>query len=306
MKEKQLRTSVPAADGKAVQLSATFFEPDASATGSSGSTFFCLPGGGASHEFFNLGQYEGVDYSFASRMTALGHTVITMDHPGTGSNPLPEDHPFLKPRQSSDYIAQACGEFLTQDASKSSKVIGLGHSMGGMITILTQARHRPFAGIALLGSSAGGLDWGLDDHEKSYIDKADAVERDIEELVIRKFGTPFLGGSTGPSGKSITFGGTTEELTGRLREISTPLYGAGGMMSMIRGSFLAEVEAIDKPLFFAFGDHDIGVPPQEAPGPFTGTDEVELHILENCGHNCLAFPVIEKLCAELDRWSRAL
>lgn len=303
MKVEQLQTSVPTIDGNALQLSATIFKPE---TGATGSIFFCLPGGGASHGFFDLGQYDGVDYSLASRMTALGHTVITMDNPGTGANPLPDDHPFLKPRQSSDYIAQACSDFVGQAASSSAKIIGLGHSMGGMMTILTQARHRLFSGIALLGSSAGGLDWGLDDREKSYIGHADAIERDMEELVIRKFGTAFLGGSAGPSGKSITFGGATEALTARLREISTPLYGAGGMMSMIKGSFIAEVEAIDRPLFFAFGDHDIGIPPKEAPGPFTGTDQVEVHILENCGHNSLAFPVIETLCSELDRWSRAL
>uniref|UniRef100_UPI003AA82A64 alpha/beta fold hydrolase n=1 Tax=Tritonibacter scottomollicae TaxID=483013 RepID=UPI003AA82A64 len=221
-------------------------------------------------------------------------------------NPLPADHPFLTPRQSSDYIAQACSDIIGKDASNSSNVIGLGHSMGGMITVLTQARHRPFAGAALLGSSAGGLDWGLDDHEKTYIGKPDAVERDLEALVLRKFGLPFPQVSAGPSGKSITFGGATEKLTQRLREISLPLYTAGGMMSMIRGSFLPEVEAIDVPLFFAFGDHDIGLPPEEAPRPFTGTSDVELHVLKNCGHNSFAFPVIGTLCAELDSWARSL
>ncbi len=303
MRAEQLETLIETVNGKSCTLSATAFR---SGNPSSGTTFFCLPGGGTSRDFFDLGRFDGVDYSFASRMTALGHRVIAMDHPGTGSNPLPADHPFLTPRQSSDYIAQACSDFIGKDASNSSNVIGLGHSMGGMITVLTQARHRPFAGVALLGSSASGLDWGLDDHEKTYIGKPDAVEQALEELVMRKFGSPFPRVSGGPSGKSITFGGATEKLTGRLREISIPLYAAGGMTSMIRGSFLDEVEAIDGPLFFAFGDHDIGVPPEEAPGPFTGTGDVELHVLENCGHNSLAFPVIEKLCAELDRWAREI
>ena len=303
MKAGQLQAAVQTVEGRELQLCARIFKPDSDL---SGSKFFCLPGGGASRDYFDLGLFDGVDHSFASRMTALGHTVIAMDHPGTGSNMLPEDHPFLTPRQSSDYIAKACSDFINQDASNPSNIIGLGHSMGGMITVLAQARHRPFAGVALLGSSAGGLDWGLDDQEKTYIGKPDALERDLEALVIRKFGSRFVQVSGGPSGTSITFGGATERLTGRLREISIPLYGAGGMMSMTRGSFLEEVEAIDVPLFFAFGDHDIGVPPEEAPGPFTGTSDVELHVLENCGHNSFAFPVIEKLCAELDRWARQI
>jgi len=300
MKSRQLQTDIQTIDGQSLTLSASAFQPDSN---SSGALFFCLPGGGASHDLFDLGQYDGFDYSFVSRMTALGHTIISMDHPGTGTNPIADDHPFLMPRQSSDYVGQAGKSFINQVVSNPSNIIGLGHSMGGMTTVLTQARHRPFDGVVLLGSSAGGLDWGLDDYEKFYIDKPDAVEKDLEELVMRKFGSQFVPVTGGPSGKSITFGGATEILTERLREISIPLFAAGGMMSMVRGSFIAEVEAVDVPMFFAFGDHDIGVPPEEAPIPFIGSEKIELHVLENCGHNSLAFPVIEKLCAELDRWS---
>lgn len=300
MKVDSLQASIDTINGSKLELDATLFSPDSNP---SGIQFFCLPGGSESHDYFNLGQYDGVDHSFVSRMTALGHEVITMDHPGTGNNPISDTHPFLKPRQSSDYIAQAIVGFQKIRASNPSKFIGVGHSMGGMMTILTQARHQLFDGVALFGSSANGLDWGLDDHEKTYVGEPIAVEEDLEKLVIRKFQTPFPGPLGGPSGKSITFGGATPEITERLREISIPLYAAGGMLSMIKGSFAPEVEAIDVPLFLAFGDHDIGAPPEETPAPFTGTDSIELHVLDNCGHNSFAFPVIETLCAKLDHWA---
>ena len=259
-------------------------------------TLFCLPGGGACAEFFDLTD----SHSFARRMSARGYAVITMDHPGTATNPLPVDYPFLMPRKAADLIAACITAWTDGD------VIGIGHSMGGMVTTLIQARHKPFKAIGLLGSSAGGLDWGLTEDEKTYIENPDAFARDLETLTLAKFKMPFIKGGAGPSGKSITFGGETPELTQRLREISCELFAAGGMMSMTRGSFRQEVNAIDVPIFFAFGDHDIGIPPEDAPKDYINAPSHELTVLENTGHNSLAFGSIETLCEKLDYWASSL
>ncbi|MEP3890609.1 MAG: alpha/beta hydrolase [Hellea sp.] len=259
-----------------------------------GVTLFCLPGGGASAKFFDLAP----DFSFARNMIALGYRVITMDHPGTATNILPEAQPFFTPRQAADYIAAAMAQW-----DISGTVIGIGHSMGGMTITLLQARHAPFKAIGLFGSSAGGLEWGLSEDEKAYIDRPDDFARDLEKLTLGKFGRLFTEIPSGPSGKSITFGGETPELTQHLRDISCELYTAGGMMSMMRGSFRAEVEAINVPMFFAFGDHDIGIPPQDAPKDYINAPSTELVVLENTGHNHFAFSSIETLCEKLDHWA---
>jgi pimeloyl-ACP methyl ester carboxylesterase len=303
MKTRELSTKIEGIDGRPIALNARYFEPDDPANGS---VFFCLPGGGVTKDLFDLGSYDDVDFSFASHMTDLGHKLITVDHPGTGSNPLPSDHPFLMPRDAADYEALALNLFLKQTDLMDAQLIGVGHSMGGMMTILTQARHSPFDAICLFGSSAGGLDWGLDDHEKTYIGREKAIKTDIKELVLRKFKMAFTRPMGGPSGKSITFGGSSEKLNERLREIGTELYAAGGMMGMIRGSMSSEVEAITCPIFFAFGDHDIGIPPKDAPKDFIYAKSTELLVLENTGHNSFAFPTIETLCKRLDHWASNL
>ena len=257
-------------------------------------TLICLPGGGASVEFFDLAP----DFSLARRMSAKGYQVITMDHPGTATNPLPDGHDFLNPRKAADYIAAILEQL---DVGKS--VIGIGHSMGGMVTTLIQAKHRPFKALGLFGSSAGGLEWGLSDEEKAYIEKPDDFARDLEKLTLEKFGREFTEIPAGPSGRSITFGGETPELTQRLRDVSCELFAAGGLMSMTRGSFRKEVEAIDVPIFFAFGDHDIGITPEEAPKDYINAPSTELVVLENTGHNHFAFSSIETLCERLDYWA---
>lgn len=269
---------------------------------SKNTVLFCLPGGGASQGFFDLAP----NYSFADLMTTKGYDVVTMDHPGTASNPLPDAHPFMAPRQSADYIGISLSHFLKTPALAGKDVIGIGHSMGGMMTVLTQARHDAFKAVTLLGSSAGGLEWGLDETEKTYIDRPDAFARDLETLTLNKFKVPFPPGMGGPSGKSITFGGENEEITEQLRTVTCQLYAAGGMMSMTRGSFKAEVEAITVPMFFAFGDHDIGIPPEDAPKDFINAASTELMVLENTGHNSFAFSSIHGLAERLDHWAASL
>jgi len=277
-----------------IDLQATLFEP----TGPTKNvTLFCLPGGGLTKEYFDL----ALNFSFVTRMTALGYSVITMDHPGIATNTLPSDYPYYTPRQASSFLNTALESW-----GETNPIIGIGHSMGGMMIMLMQGNHAPFKALGLFGSSAGGLDWGLSEEEKSYINQEEMLARDLEALSLAKFGQPFTRASRGPSGESIVFGGENQDLTKRLRDISCEMNSASAMMSMMRGSFRSEVEAIDVPIFFAFGDHDIGIPPQDAPKDYINAPNIELVVLENTGHNHFAFSSIKMLCNKLDYWASSL
>jgi len=298
MQPVRVTADIAAIHGATLKLTAHLYRPEGTP---SGMLFFCLPGGGASHDYYNLPKVQETDHSFAARMAARGHNIITMDHPGTGTNPLPADHPFLTPRQASDYLAEAFQKICDSHNLGDLTAFGVGHSMGGMTITLIQARHAPFCAIALLGSSARGLDWGTTEEEKAYIGDPDALKRDLEKLILSRFGSPFPEIAAGPSGKSITFGGINAEIT--LRENMVSLFAAGGTTSMLRGSFECETKAIKVPIFFAFGDHDIGAPPEDVPQDYPAAESIELHVLENCGHNSFAFPAITEICSKLSQWA---
>ncbi len=259
---------------------------------------FCLPGGGCSAQYFDL--HPG--YSFTRKMTDFGHHVITMDHPGTASNKAAIGNNFLTPRKAAEYIYHCLKAFTENLDLAHLPLIGIGHSMGGMTTTLIQGLSNPYKAIALFGSSAGGLDWGLTEEEKYYIDKPDELKRDLESLSLSKFGRAFTEIPAGPSGESITFGGESEVLTLALRKTACELYAAGGMMSMVRGSFTQEVHAIDIPIFFAFGDNDIGIPPIDVPKAYINARDTAMLILPDTGHNHFAFKSISLLCARLNDW----
>jgi pimeloyl-ACP methyl ester carboxylesterase len=77
-------------------------------------------------------------------------------------------------------------------------------------------------------------------------------------------------------------------------------------MSMVKGSFSEEVKAIDTSIFFARGDHDIGIPPAEIEKYYSNALNTKLVILKNTGHNHFAFDSISFLCESLDYWASNL
>lgn len=279
-------------------LKARLYQPNSTPNGV---TLFCLPGGGLTQDYFNLDP----DFSFIQIMQNLGYTIVTQDNFGTGENVLPDTYPFHTPRHAAHYLSQALAIW-QQDGSITPPIIGIGHSMGGMMMMLMQGKYKPFTALGLFGSSAGGLDWGLSEEEKIYINQDIIFERDLESLSLAKFKMAFTRSGGGPSGQSIVFGGQNPALTQRLRDISCKMNSAAALMSMMRGSFQTEVSAIDVPILFAFGDHDIGIPPQDVPKDFINAPKTDLIILKNTGHNHFAFSSIKPLCNKLDHWASNL
>lgn len=295
-----LKSGVRLLDGFETDFSASLFLPEQNPAKS---LFFCQPGGGNSKTYFDLGQADGFDYGFASRMTGLGHAVMLMDHAGIGDNKIDEAHPFFTPRQSAGFTAQALRRFFAHPSVAGLKKIGTGHSMGGMMITLLNAL-LPFDAICLLGSNAGGLDWGLQEADLDYVEQPEKLEKEMEPRVLEMFKAPFIRyESSGPSLDSKVFGAENEAAHELLMRVQDILYSAGGYMSMIRGSFRPEVNNITTPLFMASGEHDLGVPPEEARRDYVNAASIRQMVLPETGHNSFAFKSIEDLCEALDRWT---
>ncbi len=287
------------ADGSMGAMQVAIYRPECAP---SGVCFFCLPGGASSRRYFDLGSTVAADLSFARLMTARGHHVAAMDVPGTGDNALPDDHPFLLPRTSAGYIAAVAKALRGELGEGARSLVGTGHSMGGMLTVLAQADCNPFDAVCLMGSGAGGLEWGLDEQERQFIDRPAELERALPDLVQRKFGCAYPDGGPGPRTGSNLFGGEDDAANDFLRAAVGPLFGAGGIMAMTKGSFRAEAAALDCPTFFLFGENDIGDAPSEVPRHFTSLTDFQLLVLPCTGHNHFGYRTIGRFAERLDRW----
>jgi pimeloyl-ACP methyl ester carboxylesterase len=128
----------------------------------------CPPGGGMSRRYFDLRVPDTLgSYSMARHLAAAGHPVVTIDPPGVGDSDRPIDGYSLTPAVVADVVERATSIIfdrfragtLSDDfpACADLVAVGLGHSAGGLLTVVQQARHRTFRALALLGFEGGGL-----------------------------------------------------------------------------------------------------------------------------------------------------
>ncbi|MDT0576090.1 alpha/beta fold hydrolase [Croceicoccus sp. F390] len=300
---QELSFDVARDDGGTATITMALYLPEGTP---SGVCFVCMPGGGASRHYFDLGEADGVELSFAALMTGQGHAVVTLDTPGTGTNALGDNHPFLMPRTAMRYVAQAATQLRKYLGDRARVLVGTGHSMGGALLMLCQGQHRAFDAMCIMGASAGGIERALDNHEKQFIDRPDALEAALPDLVERKFKTQFPSNDRGPSETSAIFGGQTPAANDLLRAAMGSFFAAGGYVSMVRGSIHKEAQRIDIPAFFMFGDRDIGIAPNQVLSDFPALTDATLLVLADTGHNHFAFRSIGPFTRRLDHWVRGI
>nr|WP_218821397.1 alpha/beta fold hydrolase [Sphingomonas laterariae] len=299
-----MKIDTPAPDGAGViAMAADLFLP----AGNPRTLLWCVPGGGAARGYFDLAAGD-TGHSFARRMAAMGHAVVAIDNPGIGESGEPPAPAAFTPRQAGDSHHHALAALRNRIPSLADlPAIAVGHSMGGMLVTLQQARNRSFAAMALLGSSASGLDWALTDEERGYIGDPDGLEAALPRLAEARFGGAFP--RFRAANKELAaeiFGGGDPAVSAALRGIGDRMFAAGGVMSMVPGSFAAEAAAIDVPMFLAFGDRDIGVPWGEVPAAYPGAGDITILQLLATGHNHFGFSSIAGLCTRLDHWITAI
>jgi pimeloyl-ACP methyl ester carboxylesterase len=140
-----LRFDVSAAVGRTCSIASWIFEPPAPAR----ALLFAIPGGTYTKAYWHLEIPGRPGYSFAERMVEAGFAVAAVDNFGTGASTRPPsgDDAGLEP------MADANAAVAAQLRSRfpHTPMIGLGHSMGGALVVMQQARSRSFDSLAVLG-----------------------------------------------------------------------------------------------------------------------------------------------------------
>ncbi|MFA4836082.1 MAG: hypothetical protein WC749_08460 [Dehalococcoidia bacterium] len=146
-----------------LEVAASVFLPEREKLAAPPIAIFAVPGGGYSRGYFDMHFPGHEGYSEAEHHTDQGIIFVTCDHIGVGESSLPDPEVITF-----EMLASAYNVAVRQIAERLEKgtlsenfppvsgliKIGIGQSMGGCVTILTQGRHRTFDGIAPLGFSA--------------------------------------------------------------------------------------------------------------------------------------------------------
>lgn len=279
----------------------------------------CLAGGNMNRRYFDL-QVEGDDsFSFVTQMTSRGFVVVTIDHLGLGESTRPEDGYALTPDVVACANAQATSEILARVREgrladgvpplPALRSLGVGHSMGAMLTVLQQAQAHPHAGIALLGFSTRGLPQFVPEDVRALASTdMPALRTRLAEFAQRLFVVPYPRIKSRGGDNAALYGSSGADPRGvaALKAATDCLLPVPAFLSMVPGNVAPEAARIDVPVLLMLGDQDMAGPPAEAPRAFSASPDVRLEILSGAGHSHFLFAARTELYERLATWARSV
>lgn len=285
----------------------------------------CLPGGAMTRRYYDLMppakagggdlQAPGDDsYSFAQQMAARGFICVLMDHLGIGESTRPKDGYVLTSETVAQANANATARLLNLlrkgkavpglGALPKLKSVGIGHSMGAMLTILQQAKARQHLGIAVLGFSTRGLPEYLL-AEARQLDHA-AARKEMVRLAKGMFREPYPQIGRSEDGAGL-YAGRKAEAAGveAIKSARERLLPVPAFQSMLPGNVAPEAARIDVPVFVGLGELDMAGPPLDAPKAFSNSPAVTFCLLPETGHSHFLFGARAELFQRLADWAKS-
>jgi alpha-beta hydrolase superfamily lysophospholipase len=225
-------------------------------------------------------------------MTAQGFIVITADPLGVGDSGRPEDGTLCTYEALADaahgavqVIRAGLGDgTLVRNLPPvaSPKIIGVGHSIGGGLVAIQQARWGSYDAIAVLGFTHGAKDRAVDNADDPTF-RATAVEQakgfwgdqwEARYGVVDK--SPHQVWLNGPEAPADIVAADNANSVVWAAETYVDALQVG-----FSGAYAAKVAA---PVMIAFGDFDIAERPRDEVGFYKSSDDITLFVLAGSYH----------------------
>ena len=250
----------------------------------------CLAGGTCSTDYFDLrvGRLEG--YSMAEHLASSGVVTIALDHLGVGRSDRVEDVFLVTPQVASavnDFAFRAVLRELRAGRGGGTRfdVFGVGHSMGGMLVTVQQARHHTFdGGVIVLGHGGDGLPAVLTVDERRISGTLDETTPAIVAAARTRFAQPPPVERRGLVPASFLADDVPDAVRRAFVEQQTSLLYTCGLTSMIPNVTDDDKAVIDEPVFVAFGDHDLTDAYERSAARYATSRAVTLSVLPGSAH----------------------
>lgn len=267
--------------------------------------FVCIPGGGMNRRYFDLPTPPGEEeVSFAAAMATLGHAVLLIDPLGSGESSLPDDPYRLHPDRMASANAAVVRHILDGlragtltdlcPARPGLRSIGVGHSLGALLTIVQQAAEPLHDALALFGFHTGGLPGQLTEADTG-LDMIDTRARLVEITRARFPDFSWIELKAPPSSRPVSAASALE------RVFMTPSY-----MAMLPGMIAPDAAAIDVPILIAMGDGDLHTEPHRMPAAYPSSADIRLLVLRDTRHNHFLYPSRTAFFDRVARWAVSL
>ncbi|HDZ56372.1 MAG TPA: alpha/beta hydrolase [Pseudomonas xinjiangensis] len=261
-----------------VTLSGSLFAPDeAIATERPVDLLVCLHGGSCCGEYYHP-SYLDPSYSFARFMTDRGYLVLALDTLGMGNSSKPEPEKQLTLEviaAASDFAARQAaaalqdGEWLQLPPHSKLRVSGLGHSMGGMLSVYQQGRFKSFERLIVAGWSNLPLDLGDTDAASVQASLSDGGYIPTDRQAMRGF---------------FHLPDVPEDLIARDDQHAglTPVTLA--LAALTPGAVENEAGAIDCPVLLLYGEVDVSPDPQRETSFYPHASDRTITLIGHAAH----------------------
>ena len=271
------------------------------AAGAPRAVLVCWPGGSYSRAYWDMHIPQHTGYSFADHLTAQGYLVVAADHLGVGASSKPADGDRVNletmSAASASFVEQVRG-LLAEGAPELGgmplpelPIIGVGHSLGACLTVVTQAQHRCYDAVALLGFTHGQKEVSV-----TAVGAA-AADPEADADMLRQVAVEQARAFFGDTWDDVYGFVPREPNHGWLHRPDVPAaVVAADDAEAVRWPRQSYVDALlvgysagfaaqlDCSVFVGFGDHDVPPVPHHDVAFYTGSDDVTLYILPDAAH----------------------
>jgi pimeloyl-ACP methyl ester carboxylesterase len=261
-------------EGETNSVSGTLHLP----SGSPRALLVCWPGGSYDRSYWQFDAHPG--YSFAEYMVARGFAVVAADHIGVGKSTRPSDVDAV----TLEVMAAAQGEFVRQLRERFAglPLIGVGHSIGGCLTVMTQALHGSYDRVVSLGLTHGAKDAVTTDVPDGADERAAAEEQAKAFFVDWEAG--YATAPRAPNHAWLYTASTPREVIAADDATLVPWPRQAYVEALLAGYSAPFAARVTCPVLLGFGEHDIPERPHDDVGFYSGSPDVTLIVLEDAAH----------------------
>jgi pimeloyl-ACP methyl ester carboxylesterase len=280
----------------------------------------CWPGGSYSRSYWDLHVPGRAGYSFAEHMTSDGFLVIAADPLGVGASSRPKDVDAV----TLEAIAAAGAEFVREVRHRLGAgdlhpeleplpagvpLVGVGHSLGGAICVVTQAIHDCYDGVADLGYTHGSKD-ALEGGPAASTSDLRAPRRAAEAQAKAFFGSAWDDGyalaAREPHHGWLYAADVPQDVIA-VDDRGATAWPRQSYVEALHAGFTAPFAArITCPLLLAFGDQDIPGSPRDDAGFYTASPDITVLTLVDSAHSHNLATTRTMLWDRIGTWAAAV
>lgn len=267
----------------------------------------CTPGGGCTGEYFDLGEPDA-GFSFAQYAVAAGFACVLVDNLGTGRS-TPGADPWISPQSVARAGAEAFA-LATHDvaaalpAATTIATVGVGHSMGAMLTLMGQAMRGQHSAIASLGFTPSGLPTVLSPEELRIANSGSVPLETLTSIAQQLFsGERPTGDQRAPEPFPFCLPDTDPAGLAALVAAATNVLPLPGTLSLLPGNISDYIRQITVPVFLGGGDHEPWHQAAELVPAFQSSADITFYTLVDAAHNHNVASTRELLWRRLLGWA---